>query len=189
MTDPSGSGPVRVALVPGVLAFLPEYAGQVDPVAEVRAAALAATAWLADVGPVVLVADEQGARVGGHLLRAAGAEQAESGAAYLVVANGSARRRETSPGYVDERAVPYDDAVGAALRGRNNKADSPSTRPCIPAWRCRCDSPYPYFAFGSARQARSNRRIALQLCPQWSSRLWPAQRNSQKRKENPIHLE
>ena len=33
---------MRVALVPGVLALLPEYAGQEDPVSEVRAAALAA---------------------------------------------------------------------------------------------------------------------------------------------------
>ena len=116
------SGPQRVALVPGVLALLPAYAGLVDPVAEVRAAARTAAAWLAELGgPVEVVADEQGARVGRHLLAEAGAAVGGSGsadaAAYLVVANGSARRDEHAPGYVDERAVPFDGAVEAALRG------------------------------------------------------------------------
>ena len=47
----------RVVLVPGVLALLPEYAGLEDPVAELRAACLAAVAWL---GPdVTVLADEQ----------------------------------------------------------------------------------------------------------------------------------
>ena len=103
---------MRVALVPGVLALLPEYAGQEDPVPEVRAAARAAVAWLAEAGPVAVVADEQGCRVGRHLL--AGAAEG-AGSAYLVVANGSARRNDTAPGYVDERAVPFDAAVEAAL--------------------------------------------------------------------------
>jgi hypothetical protein len=98
--------------VPGVLALLPEYAGQEDPVPEVRAAALAAAAWLAEAGPVTVVGDEQGSRVGRHLL--AGAAEGD-GSAYLVVANGSARRNDTAPGYVDERAVPFDAAVQAAL--------------------------------------------------------------------------
>ncbi len=106
----------RVALVPGVLAFLPEYAGQVDPVPDVRAASLAAVAWLAEAGPVAVVADAQGARVGRHLLATADGSVDGDPAAYLVVANGSARRNETAPGYVDERAVPFDDAVEAALR-------------------------------------------------------------------------
>ena len=104
---------MRVALVPGVLALLPGYAGQEDPVPEVRAAALAAAAWLAEAGPVTVVGDEQGCRVGRHLL--AGAAEGD-GSAYLVVANGSARRDDTAPGYVDERAVLFDAAVEAALR-------------------------------------------------------------------------
>ena len=106
---------MRVALVPGVLAFLPEYAGQVDPVAEVRAASLAAVAWLGEAGPVTVVADAQGERVGRHLLAATGTAEGD-GASYLVVANGSARRNDTAPGYVDERAVPFDAATEAALR-------------------------------------------------------------------------
>ena len=99
--------------MPGVLALLPGYAGQEDPVPEIRAAALAAAAWLAEAGPVTVVGDEQGSRVGRHLL--AGAAEGD-GSAYLVVANGSARRSDTAPGYVDDRAAPFDAAVETALR-------------------------------------------------------------------------
>jgi hypothetical protein len=112
---------VRVALVPGVLAFLPEYAGQVDPVAEVRAASLAAAAWVGEAGPVTVVGDPQGTRVGRRLLAQSGAEEG-AGSAYLVVANGSARRNDTAPGYVDERAVPFDDRVLAALAAPDPEA-------------------------------------------------------------------
>jgi hypothetical protein len=106
-----------VALVPGVLALLPGYAGLEDPVPDLRAASIAAAAWVAETGPVTIVADAQGARVGQHLLSAAGGERAAGDPSYLVVANGSARRSESAPGYVDDRAVPYDDAVEKALRG------------------------------------------------------------------------
>ncbi len=53
---------------------------------------------------------------------ALGAELAGAGqrVALLVMGDGSARRTEHSPGYVDERAVPYDDAVAEAL----GKADT-----------------------------------------------------------------
>ena len=118
MTGPT-TGPVRVALVPGVLAFLPEYAGLEDPVADVRTASVAAAAWVAEAGPVTLVADDQGSRVGRHLL--GGAPEGD-GPAYLVVANGSARRSDAAPGYVDDRAVPFDDAVEAALRAPDPEA-------------------------------------------------------------------
>lgn len=51
-----------------------------------------------------------------------GAALAEAGdrVALLVMGDGSARRTEHSPGYVDERAIPYDDAVAEAL----GKADA-----------------------------------------------------------------
>lgn len=51
-----------------------------------------------------------------------GAELAGSAdrVALLVMGDGSARRTEHSPGYVDERAVPHDDAVAEAL----GKADT-----------------------------------------------------------------
>jgi hypothetical protein len=140
---------VRAALVPGVLALLPEYAGLEDPVAELRAACLEAVKWLAEAGPVVVVGDPQGQRVGRALLVAAGGFEtvaaqppqppaaagavqpaqppAAAGAAqparppqppaaaYLVVANGSARRSEKAPGHLDERAAAFDDALRAAL--------------------------------------------------------------------------
>ncbi|MEU3309161.1 class III extradiol dioxygenase subunit B-like domain-containing protein [Nocardiopsis sp. NPDC055551] len=46
-----------------------------------------------------------------------GAALADSAArvVLLVMGDGSARRTESSPGYVDERAIPYDDAVAEAL--------------------------------------------------------------------------
>ena len=73
----------RVVLVPGVLALLPEYAGLEDPVADLRAACLAAVSWLTD--PVEVVADEQGARVADHLLAAT--TRAPGPPSYLVVGN------------------------------------------------------------------------------------------------------
>jgi len=56
----------RIAVVPGVLALLPEYAAQQDPVPELRAACLAAVAWLGP-DPVVL-GDAQGKRVARALM-------------------------------------------------------------------------------------------------------------------------
>ena len=108
--------PVRVALVPGVLAFLPEYAGMEDPVADVRAASLAAAAWVAEAGPVTLVADDQGSRVGRHLLAQAGADEGDGtgvpGRRQRLRPPQRAPRRATST----TRAIPFDDAVEAALR-------------------------------------------------------------------------
>ncbi|WP_341243275.1 hypothetical protein [uncultured Nocardioides sp.] len=52
---------VKVALVPGVLALLPAYAGRTDPIADLRAACLAAVEWLGE--DVTVVADPQGLRV------------------------------------------------------------------------------------------------------------------------------
>lgn len=52
---------VKVALVPGVLALLPAYAGRTDPIAELRAACVAAVEWLGE--DVTVVADPQGRRV------------------------------------------------------------------------------------------------------------------------------
>lgn len=102
----------RVALVSGVLAFLPEHASLVDPVADARAAAVAAVRWL---GPEVeVIADEQGERVAMALLEAAGVRRGGA-AAYLVVGNGSAKRSEKAPGHLDERSFGFDDALREAL--------------------------------------------------------------------------
>lgn len=99
-------------LVPGVLALLPEYAGIEDPVADLRAACERAVGWLS--GDVTVLASAQGRRVADHLL----GRVARSGEAptYLAVGNGSAKRTEKAPGHVDDRAVAFDDALGAALR-------------------------------------------------------------------------
>jgi len=102
----------RVVLVPGVLALLPEYAGIEDPVADLRAAALAAVGWLGR--DVTVLAGEQGARVASHLLESTDRDLDEP--SYLVVANGSATRTEKAPGHLDERAEGFDAALGESLR-------------------------------------------------------------------------
>ncbi|MCW2765606.1 MAG: hypothetical protein JWO11_1565 [Nocardioides sp.] len=119
--------------------MLPEYAGLVDPVVELRAACLAAVAWLGETGPVEVVADAQGRRVAEALLAAAGGlvstsstpdvvetpegkAAPEAPSAYLVVANGSARRGEKAPGHLDERAAGFDERLGRALRGPDLEA-------------------------------------------------------------------
>lgn len=111
---------MRIAVVPGVLALLPRYAGRIDPVPELRDACLEAVAWLAE--PPVVLGDEQGQRIGRSLVGCAGLDTLRvrpSGTpgegAYLVVANGSARRTEASPGPYDERAIGFDEALGKAL--------------------------------------------------------------------------
>ena len=104
---------MRAVLVPGVLALLPEYAGLEDPVAELRAACLDAVGWLGD--DVTVLAGPQGRKVADALLGSRRARPAGQ-PSYLVVGNGSAKRRDTSPGYVDERALPFDADLGARLR-------------------------------------------------------------------------
>jgi hypothetical protein len=114
----------RVVLVPGVLALLPEYAGLTDPVAELRAACLAAVSWLVDEGGrVSVVADAQGRRVAESLLGVVSTSSTTEGpGGVLVVANGSAKRGEKAPGYLDERAFGYDATIGAALRAPDPEA-------------------------------------------------------------------
>ena len=104
----------RVALVPGCLALLPEYASLDDPVHELRSACLAAVAWLGE--DVRVIAGAQGARVASSLLAEVGTAPVASGeAAYLIVGNGSARRSEKAPGHLDPRAVGFDEGLGKAL--------------------------------------------------------------------------
>jgi hypothetical protein len=105
----------RVVLVPGVLALLPAYASIEDPVAELRAACVSAVASLGR--DVRVYADEQGTRVAEHLLSRAARDGGEP--SYLVVGNGSACRTEKAPGFLDERAAAYDEALGAALVSRH----------------------------------------------------------------------
>ncbi|NPC97297.1 hypothetical protein [Nocardioides sp. zg-DK7169] len=106
----------RIVLVPGTLALLPEHASLNDPVAELRAACLAAVAWLG--APDQVLADPQGRRVADALVAEAGVTGRAPGVerAVLVVGNGSATRSEKAPGHLDERAEAFDEALGAALR-------------------------------------------------------------------------
>ncbi|MCH1865965.1 hypothetical protein [Nocardioides sp. CFH 31398] len=126
MTRPAS--PIRVVVVPSAPALLPEHAGLTDPVAEVRAAALDACRWLAaaQAPVVVLGADDLALRVGRHLLSTTHTGPVQALAlpdtpaageldALLVVADGTARRSEKAPGHLDERAAPYDEAIGRAL--------------------------------------------------------------------------
>lgn len=113
--------PVRVALVPGVPALLPEYAGLVDPVADLRAACLHAVAWLGETGGFGVHGSLTALRLARHLATTVGAEidlVLEHPAAMLVVANGSAMLSERAPGHLDDRAADFDADVRAALTGR-----------------------------------------------------------------------
>ena len=115
-----------IALVPSTLLLLPEYAGQVDPVPDLRQAVGDAVATLgeqpvrvvtADARPDNLargVTDPAGLRIARHLL---GDRLSEEGEAVLVVANGSACRTEKAPGHLDERAAGFDETIEKALRG------------------------------------------------------------------------
>lgn len=159
------------ALVPHPPLLLRELGGSQDPVADLRAACLAAVAaMVADAGTVAVIGGAGTTRqwdpgtdvdvhrfgtggapsarpslplslgVGVRLLEDAGWDgpvtthslvwdadvdvlgglAAELGAApartaVLVLGDGSARRGEKAPGYLDERAFPFDDAVAKAL--------------------------------------------------------------------------
>lgn len=135
---------VDVVVVPSAPALLPSYAGQVDPVAEMRVAALDAVRWLGSrtAGRMVVlgagpdpgnvergVAEPLSMRVARLLLDRSGfagravevtqpgpLPSLRPGDTLLVVADGSARRGEKAPGHLDERAFGFDDAVEAALR-------------------------------------------------------------------------
>lgn len=66
-----------------------------------------------------LVRDALGGDTGATGIAVAGPDEAltglDTGAALVVVGDGSARRSTSAPGYLDERAAPFDAAVAAAL--------------------------------------------------------------------------
>lgn len=107
---------MRVVVVPSTLALLPAYSSIDDPIAELRACARSAVAWLVSEGPATVIAGTPSAeRIGAHLL-GSDAEQVETfRSGRLVVANGSATRTEKAPGHFDERAAAFDAALGKAL--------------------------------------------------------------------------
>ncbi|MGZ4474064.1 MAG: hypothetical protein ACXVDH_00010 [Nocardioides sp.] len=103
---------MRVVLIPGVLALLPQHASLHDPVAELRAAVNDAVSRLGE--NVEIIATEQGSAVAEAVLAAVGPAATDE-RSVLVVANGSACRTEKAPGFLDERAAAYDDALRRAL--------------------------------------------------------------------------
>jgi hypothetical protein len=132
-----------VAFVPAPLGLLHQYRSQVDPLADVRAAVRAAAVWLHDRSQELVVvtgparagdptdrpATPPGLRIARELLAALpplpvteivvgpGVTVPPPGPrrGVLVVAVGSARRSLRAPGHLDERAVPFDDDIEAAL--------------------------------------------------------------------------
>ena len=131
----------RAVLVPSALLLLPEYAGLLDPVPELRRACHDAVATLvAGAPPAVAVATSParrdnaargvsgspGLRIARHLLAGVGwagpTVDPAPGVPLLVVGNGSACRSERAPGHLDARAAGFDRALGAALAGRDGEA-------------------------------------------------------------------
>ena len=137
----------RVTVLPAAPVLLPQHAGLVDPVPELRDACHDAVRRLLvepSVPVVVLWAapaptgrgtasPPRGWRLARSLLAVAGhcgrrrevgapfpaAPPGEGELAVLALADGSARRSERAPGHVDARAGGYDSAIGAALLSGN----------------------------------------------------------------------
>jgi hypothetical protein len=103
---------MRLVVVPGTLALLPQYSSIEDPIADLRGSVEAAVSWLLEDGPAaVLAASPAARRIAEHLL----GDRQGDGPGLLVVANGSATRTVKAPGHFDERAAAFDAAIGRAL--------------------------------------------------------------------------
>lgn len=107
---------ISVVIVPAAPGLLPRWTSVIDPLAEVRGAALSAVEWLAERAEniEVVAADATGVQIAQHLV--AGTASSGRGTGLLVVADGSARRGERAPGHLDERAHDFDAAITEALR-------------------------------------------------------------------------
>ena len=104
---------MRVVIVPGAPALLPEYASIDDPIADLRRTVDDAVAWLVEEEPARFTCASPAAhRIAGQVL---GDRSRADGPGLLVVANGSATRTEKAPGHFDERALGFDAAIGTAL--------------------------------------------------------------------------
>lgn len=107
-------------LVPSVAA------GAAHETDDLRAACRTAVATLAPYDTVVVGSNAQALEVGAWLLPDArgvvvtgaddGVRLAAADVAFLVMGDGSARRSLAAPGYLDDRAEPYDAEVARALR-------------------------------------------------------------------------
>ena len=111
---------MRIVIVPGTLALLPEYASLEDPIPELRKAVDEAVAWLLEDGGARVLpgAFPAGARIGRHLL----GHDVDRGPGLLVIGTGSAMRTEKAPGHFDPGAEEFDAYVGRALAAGDRDA-------------------------------------------------------------------
>jgi hypothetical protein len=123
---------LAAAVCPHPPLLVPQVAaGAAGETADLRAACRAAVATLAPYDTVVVGGSTQALEIGAWLLPGApgvvvtgaadgAALVADQDLALLVLGDGSACRDLKAPGYLDERAAPYDAAVAAALRDADN---------------------------------------------------------------------
>ena len=95
-----------------VVGLSPDAAGPVDPALPLP---LLIAGWLRCGLPVTVRGELVAPDADPATCHALGAALAGEDAALLVVGDGAATHTEKAPGYLDERAGPFDDAVAAAL--------------------------------------------------------------------------
>jgi hypothetical protein len=114
----------RVVVAPPVPALLPAYASLTDPVADLRAACLAAVAWL---GPDVEVVadDEQARRVGAWLLGARGGFETGAGRPPQPPGGGVGRPPQPPGGGAGRPPQPPEDGAGRPPRPPGDESVAP----------------------------------------------------------------
>jgi hypothetical protein len=95
-----------------VVGMGPRAAGPVDPAMPLP---LLIAGWLRDGLPVTVRGETVAPDTDPVACLALGAELAREATALLIVGDGAATHTEKAPGYLDERACPFDDTVAAAL--------------------------------------------------------------------------
>jgi aromatic ring-opening dioxygenase LigB subunit len=95
-----------------VVGLKPHAAGPVDPTLPLP---LLIAAWLRDGLPVTVRGELVASHADPATCLALGVELAHEASALLIVGDGAATHTEKAPGFLDERAGPFDDAVAAAL--------------------------------------------------------------------------
>jgi hypothetical protein len=95
-----------------VVGLSPDAAGPVDPALPLP---LLIVGWLRCGRPVSVRGELVAPDADPAACHALGAALAGEDVALLVVGDGAAKHTEKAPGYLDERAGPFDDAVAAAL--------------------------------------------------------------------------
>jgi hypothetical protein len=102
-----------------VVGLGPHATGPVDPALPLP---LLIAGWLRDDLPVTVRGETVAPDSDPAACLALGAELARETTALLIVGDGAATHTEKAPGYLDERAGPFDDAVAAALAAADPEA-------------------------------------------------------------------